>query len=111
MGALELFLHDLGLQVDSAGDGLEALACVERRVPELVIADLEMPRMNGVELTAALRAAPATAGVPVIMITSRYSDKHKAAAMSVGVDVFMTKPYTEDELAGHVQRTLFRALT
>lgn len=108
--SMELFLHDLGLQVDSAGDGLEALTCVERRVPELVIADLEMPRMNGVELTAALRAAPATAGVPVIMITSRYSDKHKAAAMSAGVDVFMTKPYTEDELAGHVQRTLFRAL-
>ena len=104
-----LFLQDLGLQVDSASDGIDAIAAVDKRVPDIVIADLEMPRMNGIELAGALRARPDTADVPLIMITSRYSDKHKQLALSAGVDVFLTKPYTEDELAAHIQQCLARA--
>jgi len=84
------------------------MALVDKRVPDLIIADLEMPRMNGVELASALRARADTAAVPFIMITSRYSDKHKQLALSAGADIFLTKPYTEDELAAHVQRSLNR---
>jgi chemosensory pili system protein ChpA (sensor histidine kinase/response regulator) len=92
--------------VEGAGDGLEALARLRRRVPDLALIDLEMPRMNGVELVRAMRAEPALHRVPVIMITSRASAKHRRVALDAGVDVFLTKPYGEDELAGEVRRCL-----
>ncbi|MCZ7558899.1 MAG: response regulator [Burkholderiaceae bacterium] len=105
---MEHFVRDLGYQADGASDGIEALERVARRVPALVLADLEMPRMNGVELVRALRENPATRAVPVIMITSRSSAKHRQLALDAGVDVFLTKPYTEDVLAGHIARLVDR---
>lgn len=104
--SMELFLRDLGLEVESAGDGVDALELAQRRPPALAIVDLEMPRMNGVELCRALRADEATRRVPVIMITSRSSERHRRLALEAGVDVFLTKPYSEDELAAEVRRCL-----
>jgi chemotaxis protein histidine kinase CheA len=101
--ATEAFMRDLGFDAEGAGDGLEALARMRRRVPELALVDLEMPRMNGVELVRAMRADPALRAVPVIMITSRASEKHRRLALGAGVDVFLTKPYTDDELATEVR--------
>ncbi len=101
---MEIFARDLGYEVDSASDGVDALECVRRRVPALVLADLEMPRMNGVELVRALRERPDTREVPVVMITSRSSAKHRQLALDAGVDAFLTKPYTEDELASQMSR-------
>jgi len=103
---MEQFVRDLGYQPDSAGDGVEALERVRRRVPSIVLVDLEMPRMNGVEFVRALRADDATRDVPVVMITSRSSEKHRALAHDAGVDVFLTKPYTEDALASHIAALL-----
>lgn len=105
---MEHFVRDLGYQTDSASDGIEALERLARRVPALVLADLEMPRMNGVELVRVLRQRPETRAVPVIMITSRSSEKHRQLALDAGVDVFLTKPYTEDVLAGHIARLVGR---
>jgi chemosensory pili system protein ChpA (sensor histidine kinase/response regulator) len=104
--ATEAFVRDLGCEAEGAGDGVEALAKLRRRVPDLALVDLEMPRMNGVELVRAMRADPALHRVPVIMITSRASGKHRRVALDAGVDVFLTKPYSEDELAGEVRRCL-----
>ena len=109
--SMELFLADLGFEVDAARDGVDALALAARRIPALAIVDLEMPRMNGVELCRALRADPRTRDVPVVMITSRSSERHRALAMEAGVDVFLTKPYTEDELAGEIRRCLVGGTT
>ncbi len=106
--SMEGFLRDLGFEVDAAGDGVEALARLEQRVPDLAIVDLEMPRMNGVELVTAMRHEERSCEVPIIMITSRASEKHRRLAIDAGVDVFLTKPYTEDELAGHIRRCLER---
>ncbi len=103
---MEQFVRDLGYEPDSAGDGVEALERVRRRIPSIVLVDLEMPRMNGVEFVRALRADEATRAVPVVMITSRSSDKHRALAHDAGVDVFLTKPYTEDALASHITALL-----
>lgn len=103
---MEQFVRDLGFEPDSAADGVDALECVQRRVPAIVLVDLEMPRMNGVEFVRALRSDPATHAVPVIMLTSRSSDKHRSLALDAGVDVFLTKPYTEDVLASHITRQL-----
>jgi CheY-like chemotaxis protein len=106
--SMELFATDLGFQVESASDGLDALGKLQRIVPAVMLVDLEMPRMNGVELTAAVRLDPRLAKIPVIMITSRSTEKHRAMAHSAGVDSFLTKPYTEDELASHIHRLILR---
>lgn len=109
--SMELFLKDIGLQVITAGDGVQALDRARRQKPALVIADLEMPRMNGIELAKAMRADPQFAEIPIIMITSRFSQKHRAHALEAGVTVFMTKPYTEDSVASEIQRCLQRQLS
>ena len=61
-----------------------------------------MPNMNGLELTAHVRSRPSSPSLPVIMITSRSMDKHRRQAMSSGVNVYLTKPYTDHELLQHV---------
>ena len=99
----ENFVRDLGFEVEGAGDGIEALERVRRRVPDLMLVDMEMPRMNGLDLVRALRADPRTEEVAVVMITSRYSERHKMLALDAGVDVYLTKPYTEDALASQIQ--------
>ncbi len=104
--AMAHFMVDIGLHCEAAADGQEALQIIDRQVPDLVVLDLEMPRMNGIELTQALRRDERTRQVPVVMITSRQSEKHRAMAMTAGVDVFLTKPYSEDELASVVGRCL-----
>ncbi len=109
--ATEAFMKDLGFEVDSASDGIDALGRLQERVPDLVVLDLEMPRMNGLELTRALRADPRTRPVPVVMITSRFSDRHRDVALAAGVDVYLTKPFSDDELAEHVQRCMLRRMT
>ena len=79
---------------------------IKSKLPDLVLADLEMPRMNGLELTAHLRANQATHALPVIMITSRATEKHRREAETTGVNVYLTKPFKEDELLGHIHRLL-----
>jgi CheY-like chemotaxis protein len=68
----------------------------------VLLTDLEMPNMNGLELTAHVRQRTEHAGLPVIMITSRSMDKHRRQATSAGVNVYLTKPYTDFELLQHV---------
>ena len=68
-----------------------------------MLVDLEMPRMNGLELAGHLRAKADTKTLPVIMITSRSTAKHRQLAEDAGVNVYLTKPFSDDELAGHVQ--------
>jgi chemosensory pili system protein ChpA (sensor histidine kinase/response regulator) len=101
---MESFVGDLGFEVVGARDGIEALAALERRKPALIIADFEMPRMNGIELTRNVRGDERLANIPIIMITSRSSEKHRNLALEVGVSHYMTKPYTEDDLAEQVYR-------
>ncbi len=103
---MELFVRDLGFQPESASDGLDALGKLQNLVPAMMLVDLEMPRMNGVELTATVRQDERLRHVPIIMITSRYTDKHKAMAVGAGVNSFMTKPYTEDELASQIHKLI-----
>ena len=88
----------------AARDGQEAIEMIYKRLPDIVITDMEMPRINGIELTEFIRANPDTSQkhIPVIMITSRSTTKHKIIAESKGVDVYLTKPYSEEELTNHV---------
>ncbi len=100
--ALAQVMADAGYEVREARDGHEAVQQVEGQCPDIVLADMEMPRMNGIELTAHLRAHQETAELPVIMISSRSTAKHRQQAESAGVDIYLTKPFQDDQLLDHV---------
>jgi chemotaxis protein histidine kinase CheA/ActR/RegA family two-component response regulator len=95
---MEQLMQDAGYEVASARDGIEALGELQKRTPDVVLVDLEMPRMNGLQFTNALRNQPATKNTPVVMITSRFTEKHQQLAIEAGVDAFLTKPYAEEQL-------------
>jgi chemosensory pili system protein ChpA (sensor histidine kinase/response regulator) len=67
-----------------------------------MLVDIEMPRMDGFELTKNVRSDPQTAHIPIIMITSRTAEKHRNYAMELGVNAYLGKPFQEDELLGHI---------
>ena len=67
---------------------------------------MEMPRMNGLELTAHVRANLDSSDIPVIMVTSRSTEKHREQARSAGVNIHLTKPFSEDVLLEHIRKLL-----
>jgi chemosensory pili system protein ChpA (sensor histidine kinase/response regulator) len=89
-------------EVSTARDGVEALERLEERVPDLMLLDIEMPRMDGYELATAMKADPRLAGVPIVMITSRTGEKHRQRALEIGVQRYMGKPYQELDLMRNV---------
>ncbi|GAB1392067.1 hypothetical protein MASR1M60_02300 [Rhodocyclaceae bacterium] len=91
-------LQRAGYRVTTAKDGEDALAQIAQQRPDVILADIEMPRMDGFELVRHLRADPQLAHLPVIMITSRIADKHRQVALELGVRHYLGKPYDEDEL-------------
>lgn len=91
-----------GYQVIVAKDGIDALEKLQDVTPDVVLTDVEMPRMDGFELTRNIRADESIKNMPIIMITSRTADKHRQYAQDIGVDVFLGKPYEESELLGHI---------
>ena len=85
---------------------MEAVSVMEGTKPDMLIVDMEMPKMNGLELTSHVRATPDINSIPVIMVTSRSTDKHRQAAMDKGVNHYMIKPFDEDELAHQINTML-----
>ena len=89
-------------EVVTAKDGIDALERMTDRIPDLMLLDIEMPRMDGYELATAMKADSRMANVPIIMITSRTGDKHRQRAMDIGVNRYLGKPYQENELMRNV---------
>jgi chemosensory pili system protein ChpA (sensor histidine kinase/response regulator) len=106
---LSITIGDGGYRVRTANDGLDAIEAMEDALPDLVVTDLEMPRMNGLELAAHLRTEDRTRELPVLMVTSRSTDKHRVQAESVGINGFITKPYSNEDLLSSVRALLARA--
>ena len=92
-----------GFRVSMAADGLQALERLQEEVPAVVLSDIEMPRMDGFDLARNIRADARLKGMPIIMITSRIAEKHREHAMELGVDHYLGKPYSEDELISLVR--------
>lgn len=92
-----------GYRVITAKDGVDALEQLQTARPDVIIADIEMPRMDGFDLTRNIRADAALKQVPIIMITSRTAEKHKRYAEEIGVNHYLGKPYDEDVLLGLIQ--------
>jgi PAS domain S-box-containing protein len=84
--------------VDTAGNGNEALLAVMRARPALVVTDIVMPDMDGVELLVTLRQNPGTRAIPVLLISGRAADEYRIEGFKQGADGFLAKPYTEREL-------------
>jgi chemosensory pili system protein ChpA (sensor histidine kinase/response regulator) len=91
-------LSRAGYQVITATDGVDALEKLQEFTPDVMILDIEMPRMDGFALVRELRRVPETENLPIIMITSRTANKHREYAMQLGVNTYLGKPYQEDEL-------------
>ncbi|MCW7540043.1 response regulator [Aquabacterium sp. A7-Y] len=99
-------LRGAGYDVTTARDGVEALDALVRRKADIVLTDLEMPNLNGLELTRRLRESRLWRELPVMMVTSRATHKHLRHAEEAGVNVFLSKPYADDELLGEMRRLL-----
>ncbi|MFZ2541624.1 MAG: response regulator, partial [Gallionella sp.] len=95
-------LSRAGYQVVTATDGIDALNQLEEFTPDVMLLDIEMPRMDGFALAKELRRNPKTQALPIIMITSRTADKHREVAMQLGVNTYLGKPYQEDELLQNI---------
>ena len=90
-------------RVALATDGVQALAQLAQEKPALVLTDIEMPRMDGFDLVEKIRRDPRWSGLPIIMITSRMAEKHREHAQALGVNHYLGKPYSEDELVGLIK--------
>jgi chemosensory pili system protein ChpA (sensor histidine kinase/response regulator) len=94
------------MEVATAKDGLDAVEKIQDRIPDLVLLDIEMPRMDGYEFATYMRNDPRLKAVPIIMITSRTGEKHRQRAMEIGVDRYLGKPYQEADLLRNVDEIL-----
>jgi chemosensory pili system protein ChpA (sensor histidine kinase/response regulator) len=93
-----------GYDVMLAKDGVDALRQLQDAKPDVMLVDIEMPRMDGFDLTRNVRASSETRAIPIMMITSRTAEKHRSVAFDVGVNEYLGKPYQEDELLGLIKR-------
>ena len=91
-----------GYNVLTAKDGVDAMEQLQDAVPDVMLVDIEMPRMDGFDLTRNVRADSRLKRIPIVMITSRTADKHRNYAREIGVNVYLGKPYQEEELLAHI---------
>jgi DNA-binding response OmpR family regulator len=96
------------IDVDIVGTGDEALKAVTDRTPDLIVLDLNLPVLSGLEVCRILRARASTARVPIIMLTARTSESDRVTGLDVGADDYITKPFSLRELAARVRAVLRR---
>jgi DNA-binding response OmpR family regulator len=101
---VEVNLQRAGYAITTAPDGQAALSQIARERPDMVLLDVMMPRMDGFELLRRLKADPATAGIPVLMLTARAQDADVFRGLQSGADFYLTKPFNPQELLIWVQR-------
>src|SRR5262249_21016770 len=107
-----LIVHHLtgdGFRCRTAGDGAEALAQLRAGLPDLIVLDLMLPGMNGLELTRRLRAEPVWARVPIIMLTAKADEGDRIVGLEMGADDYGVKPFSPKELLARVRAVLRRA--
>jgi DNA-binding response OmpR family regulator len=106
---LQRYLTRAGHVTDALGDGRAALAAIGSRVPDLVILDLMLPGLDGLEVCRALRRAPDTRALPIIMLTARTEESDRIVGLELGADDYVTKPFSPSELVARVGALLRRA--
>jgi two-component system alkaline phosphatase synthesis response regulator PhoP len=102
------YLEKAGFAVDFNASGREGLAALTARPPDLLVLDLMLPHMGGVEICRVARANPATALIPIIMLTARAEEAERIAGLEVGADDYIAKPFSPNELVARVRALLRR---
>ena len=92
-----------GMRVLTARDGMDALTLLQEHTPDIILLDIEMPRMDGYEVAAHVRNDPRLNDIPIVMITSRVGEKHRARAIELGVNDYLGKPYQESQLLDAIE--------
>jgi chemosensory pili system protein ChpA (sensor histidine kinase/response regulator) len=100
-----------GMRVVTAKDGLEAVSVLQDEVPDVILLDIEMPRMDGYEVASHVRNDARLKDVPIVMITSRVGEKHRARAIELGVNEYLGKPYQEGQLLQAIEPLVRRTAT
>lgn len=100
------FLEREGFRVITAKDGVEALQLLQDHIPDVMLLDIEMPRMDGFEVAKNIRTSSRLRDIPIIMITSRTGEKHRDHAFELGVNKYMGKPYQEDLLLSNIKELI-----
>jgi chemosensory pili system protein ChpA (sensor histidine kinase/response regulator) len=101
-------LERQGMDVLVAKDGVEAVALLQERRPDIMLLDIEMPRMDGFEVARQVRHDDRLDSLPIVMISSRTGDKHKEHATQLGVNKFLGKPFQENELLATIDELVTR---
>ena len=107
---LKLHLRREGLEIETAADAAIALRSIMKELPDLIILDVEMPYMGGLEVLKVLKSDPLTRHKPVIVLTSRTDDDCHAEAMKLGADAFLNKPVSKEDLLREVAFRLAQSL-
>jgi two-component system, OmpR family, response regulator MtrA len=103
---VQIVLEGLDLKVHAVGNGADALAACRAEPPRLLLLDITMPGMNGLEVCRAVRADPALADLPIILMTARAQSSDVAAGLDAGADAYIIKPFGPIELREHVEALL-----
>ena len=104
---VELYLRREGFEVEVAADGAAALAAVERQTPDLILLDLMLPVVGGIQITRALRQGEYN--VPIIMLTAKSEEDDRIAGLELGADDYITKPFSPKEVVARVKAVLRRS--
>ena len=104
--SLEFLMQQAGFQVVTAEDAERAQALISQQPPDLILLDISLPGMSGFDLLEQLRAADATADLPVIMLTAHGREVEKEKGMALGASDYITKPFSTRELVGRVEALL-----
>lgn len=104
--SLEFLMKREGFEVESVADGDAALNAVAARVPDLVLLDIMLPRVNGFEVCEKLRADPRARGVKIILLTAKGRDTEVTRGLALGADLYVTKPFSTRELVSQVKHLL-----
>ena len=107
---LSRVLEREGFDVVTANDGMDGIEKLQEVTPDIILTDIEMPRMDGFEFSRYVRDNPATAKIPLIVISSRTADKHRNVAAEIGVNAFLGKPVQDEELVQQVNALLAQAV-
>jgi CheY-like chemotaxis protein len=102
-------LKQRGWEVQMARDGVEALEMISHQTPAAVLLDIEMPRMDGYELIATIRAQEQYRTLPLVVLTSRAATKHQQRAIQLGANSYVVKPYQDDELINTLNTLVYGA--
>ncbi|MFB3818996.1 MAG: response regulator [Candidatus Methylomirabilales bacterium] len=104
-------LEKAGLAARTVGDGTQALDLIPRELPDLVILDLMLPGVDGIEVCRRLRSGAATRAIPIIMLTARAEEVDRVVGLELGADDYVTKPFSPRELVARVKAVLRRVAT